>query len=368
MPAIQPHNINLKYRIIMSNIALTIEAINKLQPLEIATSDVVRERFIQIHDTLWGAGTGEPAYERESHHFNNKLRDDADLAAKSTRFSIFSAFIDLAILGLSCEPGTRALCYLQGRNYKIGKNPQGKDIYEGRLVVTVSGYGELVMRARAGQIRHADNPVLVYQEDTFSFGEQNGQKVINYMCNLPHTTGHIIAAYLKITRADGSIDYSVMLEQDWLRLAGYSAKNNRRWDNDARAYVGKANELYTANNGTIDTGFLCAKLIKHAFRTYPKVRIGKATLLESQQDDQIQQEIDDFYGLTSGAEAPVSADPASFVPSPSPEAGVRIDPSAGAPAPSAATVPGASTPAPSPAAPSRVAPAPAPQPDTDDAF
>ena len=311
----------------MSNIALTVESINNLQPLDIVTNENVRSRFIQIWDTLWGAGSGAAASERESFYFNNKLREDEKLQ-RATRFSIFTCFIDLAIAGLSLEPGTRALCYLQGRNACIGKDAAGKNVYEGRLNLTISGYGELVMRARAGQIRHADNPVLVYEEDTFSFGDMNGQKVVNYMCNFPHKTNHIIAAFLRITRSDGSVDYAVMLEEDWMRLQNYSLKNNQRWDNATRQYVGKANDLYTANNGGIDSGFLAAKLIKHAFKTYPKVRIGKGTELESAQDDNKQQEIDDFYGVSAPAEAPaMPADPnPPYGNQPDTSAGVVIDP------------------------------------------
>lgn len=280
----------------MSNILLTFEQINSLNPLDIVTNDRVKERFIQIWDTLWGTGTGEAAYERESFHFNNKLREDERLQ-RATRFSIFTCFVDLAISGLSLEPGTRALCYLQGRNACIGTDAQGKKVYEGRLSLTISGYGELVMRARAGQIRYADNPVLVYEEDQFSFGDMGGQKVVNYMCNLPHKSNHIIAAFLRITRADGSVDYAVMLEEDWMRLMQYSERNNQRWDAQARQFVGKANDLYTSRGGGIDTGFLAAKLIKHAFKTYPKVRIGRGTELESTVEDTAQQEIDSFYGV-----------------------------------------------------------------------
>ena len=310
----------------MSNIALTVESINALNPLDIVTNETVRARFIQIWDTLWGAGTGEAAYERESFYFNNKLRED-DKLQRATRFSIFTCFIDLAIAGLSLEPGTRALCYLQGRNACIGKDASGKNIYEGRLNLTISGYGELLMRSRAGQIRHADNPVLVYEEDTFSFGDMNGQKVVNYMCNFPHKTNHIIAAFLRITRSDGSVDYAVMLEEDWMRLQNYSLKNNQRWDNATRQYVGKANDLYTANNGGIDSGFLAAKLIKHAFKTYPKVRIGKGTELESAQDDNKQQEIDDFYGVAESRtdHERIPKDDAPYGNQPDTSAGIVVD-------------------------------------------
>lgn len=60
-----------------------------------------------------------------------------------------------------------------------------------------------------------------------------------------------------------------------------------------RRELGKANALYTSNNGSIDPGFLENKMIKHAFDAYPKVRTGKFTIMAS---DQEEEEIID-YGL-----------------------------------------------------------------------
>lgn len=272
----------------MGNLQMTVEEINQLKPLEIVEHPVVRDRFTQIYETLWG--NGEAAYQRESIYFNKALRDnDNGKLQKATPFSIFTAFIDLAVCGLSLEPGTRALAYLMGRNVNVGTKDNAK--WEGRCVLTVSAYGELVMRTRAGQILHADNPVLVYDNDEFSFKDVDGHKSVSYTCNLPHTGHNITACYLRITRADGSIDYSVMFPEDWCRLAGYSQKQNR----------GRANDLYGMDqNGIvhIDPGFLMAKCIKHAFKSYPKVRIGRGTELQSQQvDEQSQLSDEDIYGV-----------------------------------------------------------------------
>ena len=203
----------------MSNIQLTVDRLNQLQPADILTYEPVRDKFIQIWDTLWREGTGEAAYERELNHFTHWLKDNAQTVAKVTRFSIFTTFIDLAICGLSVEPGVRALCYLQGRNITIGKDAQGKSIYEARLTLNISGYGELVMRARAGQIKYADNPVIVYEEDSFSFSDNDGRKSVKYTCNLPHKSRHIVACFMKIVRTDNSVDYAVMFEEDWTRLS-----------------------------------------------------------------------------------------------------------------------------------------------------
>lgn len=305
----------------MSNIQLTVEELRKMNPLDIVLSEPVKQRFIQIYDTLWGEGTGEPAYERESIFFNRILADNERLRTGVTPFSIFTAFIDLAVCGLSVEPGVRALAYLQGRNTKVGRGNDGKDIYEGRLVLAISGYGELVLRSRCGQIKYADNPVLVYEEDSFSFSDTDGRKSVRYTCNLPHKSNHIIACFLRITRTDGSIDYSVMYEEDWNRLAGYSAKQNKKWDSNRREYVMAPNELYSSNNGGIDPGFLMAKCIKHAFKTYPKVRIGKGTELMTEQEEPAPS-IDDFYSMNPEPEK--RPEPEAFGPRQDTSAGVTV--------------------------------------------
>lgn len=267
---------------------MTVEEINQLKPLDIVGHPVVRERFTQIYELLWG--NGEAAYQRESIHFNRALRDnDKGKLLRCTPFSIFTAFIDLAVCGLSLEPGTRALTYLMSRNVNVGTKEQPK--WESRCVLTVSGYGELVMRTRAGQIRHADNPVLVYDNDEFSFKDVDGRKSVSYTCNLPHVGHTIVACYLRITRIDDTIDYAVMFPEDWVRLAVYSQKQNR----------GVANELYGMDQKGIvhiDPGFLMAKCIKHAFKSYPKVRIGRGTELQSQQvDEQPQLSDEELYGV-----------------------------------------------------------------------
>lgn len=326
----------------MGNINLTVEEINRLEPTAIATNELVRAKFIQIYEAMWTPSTGvsgEAAYERESRYFNRLLGEKEDLRKNCTRFSLFTAFLDVAISGLTLEPGTRAQAYLLSRSIAVDSylDQQGnkKNKYETQCILTVSGYGELILRARYGQIRHADNPVIVYAEDGFEYGERNGNKFVNYTCRLPHTSGEIVACFMKITRADGSIDYAVMLPEDWSRLAGFSARQNRQWDNQRRQWVmGNPNALYgQQQDGTlkIDTGFLIAKCIKHAFKTYPKARVGRGTQLESQQVDEVEIN-DDIYGLEDGSSVNRStgevmpSQDTGFAPAPDTSAGVRVNP------------------------------------------
>ncbi len=325
----------------MSKVNVSAQHIAALKPMEVVKDDLVRQRFIDLYGALWGEANAEAAYEREAIHFNRLLADSAYLKA-CTPVSIFIAFIDLAVCGLSVEPGVRALAYLQPRGFKTGaKDGNNKDVYEQRCTLTISGYGELIQRTRAGQIRHADNPVIVYEGDGFSFTDHNGTKSVEYTLNINHNPQKPVACFMRITRADGSIDYAVLLEEDWRRLAGYSGRANKKWDNNIKEYVETPNALYVSGEGgRIDSGFLMAKCIKHAFKTYPKMRIGRGTTYEA---DEPRQDDNDLYGFTPTsseysqqaadgaaqglAEAERPRQEESYAPAPDTSAGVTVDPS-----------------------------------------
>lgn len=285
---------------------------------DIVRNERVRNQFIQVYNSIWKEG-GEAAYEREAIYFNQQMREKPGLR-KCSGTSVFYAFIDLAVKGLTLAPGAQALCYLIPKSIKIGDNQ-----YESVCDLRISGYGELTLRKSAGQIRHADNPVIVYEGDSFQFGEQNGQKIVNYMSAFPRKSDKIVACFIKITRADGSIDYSVMTENDWARLKEYSDRQNTRFDRQTNQWVTKSNELYSnGTGGQIDTGFLIAKCIKHAFKTYPKLNIGRGSSLESDIIDQqqAQQELDPYAGVDAEQQQQAQQDYAVQTP----QAGITIDP------------------------------------------
>jgi hypothetical protein len=310
----------------MSNALNFATELQSMRATDVIRNEKVRNQFINVYNSIWKEG-GEQVYEREAIYFNLQLRDKANLRECSGT-SIFYAFIDLAVKGLTLAPGAQALCYLIPRSVKIGIDQSGKDIWEKVCNLTISGYGELVLRKNAGQIRHADNPVIVYDGDRFEFGEQNGQKIVNYISAFPRKSNKIVACFIKITRADGTIDYSVMTESDWMRLKGFSDKQNTYFDIRTKQWITKGNELYGKDGEQIDTGFLMAKCVKHAFKTYPKINIGRGSALESDIIEG-QENFDPYAGVGSEA-APQSQQEErqkeTFAPQPDMSAGVTIDP------------------------------------------
>lgn len=296
--------------------------LSQMKATEVVRNEMVRDRFIAVFNAIHRSG-GEAAYEREANYFNKQLRDSEDLP-KCTATSVFLAFIDIAVQNVSVEPGTRAMAYLLPRNCKVS-GPNGSIVWEKRCYLTLSGYAEIALRQRAGQILYADNPVVVYEGDTFEYGERDGRKYVNFGAKMPRSSSVIVACFIKITRVDGSIDYAVMLPNDWQRLEHYSQENNKKIDRTTGEVVKKANALYSSCNGGIDPGFLIAKCIKHAFKSYPKLNIGKGTALESDINDEQQPDVEPYGGVADQQE---DVQPGTFQPKPDISTGVVVNPPA----------------------------------------
>ena len=251
----------------MSNlIQIKVAELNQLDPLMIAEDNRVEQKFIQMYNAIWGTAQGAQIYEKEKFNFRKILQDKPELQ-KCTPLSLYGCFLDIAVNGLSLDPTGRPHCYILPRSTKTGyKDNNGSDIYELRAYLSITGYGELVMRQRAGQVRYVDNPVVCYEGDTFSPGLIDGVKTVTYQAACPRKSNKVIGGFLRIVRSDGTVE--------------------------TRQKEGKANALYTSSEGGIDPGFLESKLIKHAFDGYPKVRTGQFSSFETQEEPQ---EID--YGL-----------------------------------------------------------------------
>ncbi len=251
-----------------TKVQLTKQALEKMTPSQLAVA--AENKFVQIYETFHGKN-GKVFYEQEKYHFT-KLINDNKVLQQCSKLSLFGAFMDAAVNGLSFDPSMKH-CYLVPFNTNVGTKKEPK--WEKRVTLMISGYGELLMRQQGGQIKYADNPVLVYEGDEFSFGSANGSYNVTHKACFPRKSSNIIAAYLRITRADDTIDYKVMTIDEIERLKRFSK------DPDSKAWT----------DGL--PGMIQTKLIKHSFRNYPKFRMGQmATKLQTKLEDEV---ID--YGL-----------------------------------------------------------------------
>jgi recombinational DNA repair protein RecT len=168
--------------------------------------------------------------------------------------------------------------YVVAFNTNVGTRDNPK--WENRASLMISGYGELHMRVRQGQIKYADNPVLVYEGDEFRYGSKDGKPFLDHVAVIPRKSDNIIACYLRIERNDGSVDYKVLSMEEVLKLKAFSKQQTSlAWTSGL-------------------PGMIQAKTIKHAFRSYPKMRMGEFSGLETQVvDTEIDQHVAIDYGL-----------------------------------------------------------------------
>lgn len=268
-----------------------MQVLQQTAPSQLANLPVLEERFVTLYEKTQGVARAqaEMAFAQEKYHFQKALSENPTLRECET-LSLYGCFMDAAVQGLSFDP-KKKLAYLIPGNVNVGTRDEKK--YVKRAALEISPYGELAIRMLTGQIKHADNPVIVYEGDSFEPFQDSSGKGVNYTLNINHST-KIVGAFIRIVRMDGTEDYHWMLPNDWQRLAGYSEKKN----------FGKANALYTSVNGGIDPGFLGAKLIKHAFKSYPKVNIiGTFTKTAPDPDEEPTQlpTPESIYGLPASA-------------------------------------------------------------------
>ncbi|MDR1884264.1 MAG: hypothetical protein LBR26_16010 [Prevotella sp.] len=228
----------------------------------------IKKAFVNTLSKIHGKSEidAEMIFEKESLYFKKALTDSQKLAA-STGISLYSAFLEIAITGLSIQPGNKSEAYLEARSAKDGD----KWIQNARLVITA--YGELNMRIMAGQIIRISNPQVIYDGDTFQpRTNKDGVLVVDYVPRIPRRSNKIIGCYVHIVLPNNQNDFKWLLEDDIQRLARYSIPTTG--ENP------RANKLYTSNNNQIDPGFLEAKTIKHAFRAYTKLRVSDIVAFE----------------------------------------------------------------------------------------
>lgn len=255
-----------------------IQKIEQATPAQLVNIPEVGDRFKGIYKIMNG-GNEEVAvakYEAEKFHFM-KLLQDTPALQQCTKLSLYGCFLDMAVNGLSFDKSMKH-AYVVSFNTNAGTKTEAK--WEKRATLMISGYGELHMRVKQGQIKHADNPILVYEGDHFQHGTKNDKVFLEHVASFPRKSDNIIACYLRIQRNDDTVDYKVLSIEEVLKFKAFSKdQNSLAW-------------------GAGLPGMVQAKTLKHAFRSYPKMRMGEFSQLQSQVVDTEVEEVPKIdYGL-----------------------------------------------------------------------
>lgn len=220
-----------------------------------------RDRYINVYNVCHRSTDGAQHYDRET-GFVKKLIMDVKRIADASAISVMSALLDLAYHGLSIEPISKAQAYIVPRAFNLGTKENKK--WEQRVILMISAYGELALRVRSGIIKYVDGPYLVYEGDDYSTDDGCPKH------SRTHKSDKIIAAWMRITRYDGSTECK---EFSMTEIMAYRAKADAEQQNSS-AWTGGV-------NGQPTRGMIEAKVIKHSFATYPRLKLGENTALDA---------------------------------------------------------------------------------------
>ena len=269
--------------------------LESLQPNKIAEHERVKQQFVmtlvKIHKM--SESEADSVYEREQIYYKKALME-SDRLQKSTKLSLYSSFIEIAVTGLSIQPGAKSEAYIEPRSAKA-KDANGNDAWISSARLVITAYGELSLRIRAGQIVRMCNPQVIYAGDHFQpKTNDRGDLIVDYHPAIPRQSDEIIGCYVCLILPHNGRDFKWLLMDDVERLKNYSKPKT--------GTNPQPNALYTSGvNKQIDTGFLETKTIKHAMRTLTKLRVSNSVSFEDE-DPEALQTPEPFAGQSNGAQ------------------------------------------------------------------
>ena len=244
-----------------------------LDPVRLVDDEKVKKQFIDTYSKIHKVSQedAEVIYNKEAIYYKQALNSNDKLRA-CTKISLYSAWLEIAIIGTSIQPGSKSLAYLESRGTQ---KPDKSWINTCRIVL--SAYGELEARIKSGQILVMLNPIVVYDGDTFQpRTNDRGEVYVDYAAKIPRQSNTIIGSWVRMIVPGNISDFKWLTVYDIERLKKCSIPKSGN---------GGANALYTSVNGGIDPGFLEAKTIKHAMRSKGKLKVSSVVALEGEDDE-----------------------------------------------------------------------------------
>lgn len=206
-----------------------IETLQKTPPMQIASLDFVRDKFVDNYNRCHGSDSGELMYHRQLVHFNQQIAG-SDALKKTDPFSLYACFVTAAVNGYSLDP-------------------QDNEVY----LLAIKGNAHLWRQAgahirrlkRTRQIQFAEQPRIVYSGDVFEVENGRVTKHIEKFA-----TEEMIVAYVRfVIDSKGTDRFFIYRKSDWEAWKRKSSNpNGENWN----------------TNGQPNAAFLRTKIIKHA--------------------------------------------------------------------------------------------------------
>jgi recombinational DNA repair protein RecT len=275
--------------------ASIMQVIQQTPPTQIAELDFVKDKFIQNYNHCHRSQNGDLMYHKTLIHFKQLLQG-SDALRNCDPFSLYACLVTIAARGYSLDPQDDEV-YLIPRKGKAAIQRQA-GAHVRRLITS-------------GQIIFAEQPVLVFEGDTFLV--QRG-RVIDHI--EAFKSNNIIAGYIRYVIDDKGTDrFFVYRPSDWLSWKKKSdMKEGANW---------------TGNNGQPEPGFLRTKIVLHSAKEKCWATGHTQATVELYEDIEFDV-IDDEAATNAGTSAPAAPQQPpppddSFVAPPNNQGGVSFN-------------------------------------------
>jgi recombinational DNA repair protein RecT len=218
-----------------------------------------KDRFVLVYQSVNKVDkpTAEAMFEMELFHFCRQLEETPALA-ECTEMSKIGVFMEVIQNGLSFDKQAKHI-YLMPKNMKVGEG------WQKRLTYSYAAEGLIYLAKAAGAVQDVEPATIVYEGDKIAVKTINGRRVIEHEPMIPRKSNKIVGGYTYVTTPFGRDAFWFDIAEV-PRLKKASEKQNN----------GKANALYTSDDGQIDAGFFATKVIKAALNKKPKKKTGNA--------------------------------------------------------------------------------------------
>lgn len=255
--------------------------LDQLDSVTLVDDPRVKDPFVETYSKIHKVSLpeAEAFYKKESTYYKQLVYGNEKLKS-CTKISLYSAWLEIAITGMSIQPGGKSLAYLEARSSKTRDN-KGKEMWVSSARLILTTYGELELRIQSGQILAMMNPIIVYDGDHFQpRTNAQGEVYVDYSAKVPRQKdAKIIGSWVRIVVPGNINDFKWLLEEDIERLKKCSIPKSGQNP--------QPNALYSSNNGGIDPGFLEAKTIKHAMRSKGKLKVGTSVAVEDEEEEEV---------------------------------------------------------------------------------
>lgn len=262
----------------MSNqIELTTKYIKDLKPLAVASDKAIGEHFVNKFMAMYRVPKEQALsfYEREKDNFMKRI-SETDALKECTPMSIFLAFMQVGGWKLSFEGGSQSDVYLIPGNKKI--TVDGREVWIKEVVAQPSPYGEKKIRIETGQIKHVGTPTVVYDCDKYEeLTGDNGRTNVIWKKGVRTLDYKITNGFILLEYPDGSREFKTFDLEDVASWEKASEKKNKGHANTLYGYEvtyekqGNKDVKVSKKVGQIDRKFFEGKILKHAFKLFPRV-------------------------------------------------------------------------------------------------